>query len=1071
MIQLCNPYFHPNCGKEILDELLPTMEPLENGKLDSVMDLLSMFLNPIPSYHLWFDKLMNLWEQAQNPSWGYHIMNLVSSTAAETIGLIDWNQNDLIPKMFTRILRSLELPVLYKQIKSARNQTMFSDASACFIVSVLGPKTPDGMKYLQQLMSQVESYVHVANRGKYTRTVSDLILQLAKYFQDRLVEERYKPHPWKRIIPDEYKLRDEDITEFVLCLRPAAMLLMYSKVTDATELLKQLADLKPDLILPNLFERFFAAVDTILEPHKYTSVLQCLAHISHSAVLPQSLVKTQVIPLLFAVLPGIDSNDHKKTALTLQYIMLQSISITFVDCSKASLYHDLTEDEQLICNQTSELEDWVLQFLDKIFTLISSTSAESTRMENASSHLENLKSKLDSLHETLIRSTLIGILSQCSEEILTSAMRKLVNYIESHILEPKVSAPLLAVVCRAFVSLCPNVYKSLMPYLLSSINDHFSHEDVYELEKQNDELLYYLTLLSSIVRDDPTAIQSYIDELIPITEKLLRCTCKSTHRGGVKILTNLLLGMSTISTKTAKTAPDAFTKPLEEYLPIRDWGAKFRCEDKIEWFTPGENERKNCEKLIHHFLLPILEKFQKFCNDELELTKDDLDKYLRIIHGILCGSLLPDWEDEEKEKIETFLDLNAPKILTGYEHLQVKMPDGRNIREKIYESIHNLQIKVLEKKEDDFNALCMILNVYERLHCNMHVNMSFDNQLKIHQKTKTFQEFRLCSKRRDVPNLVATRALLQQDLRIERSTPKFTKTHHQLMLDLVTLSTSHYATVRSAAQSKLFKMFSTYAFAYRTIADKISELLLTDPNENHEQFKGALYLIVTNRKNRLINRPDWDIIEKFWLTLLKTQLSEKLSILRLLDSTVNGLNSEFQTIATEVEVDDQLAELGAKMMVNQGDLPKDYLNIGLNNMRKVNNENREKYLSIVKSIIQYCKQNNLHFRYKLMALTMVNVLVHPVTNYPSEVTEFCCQNLINENSQERNLSLHIMNSIMKQQKRKNLKIVIDPYKITKSEILENHKIIPGFREDNSFLQYDLEKVPKSQQDWDQPIYM
>lgn len=36
MIQLCAPYFHPNSGKEILDELLPTMEPLDIGKPESV---------------------------------------------------------------------------------------------------------------------------------------------------------------------------------------------------------------------------------------------------------------------------------------------------------------------------------------------------------------------------------------------------------------------------------------------------------------------------------------------------------------------------------------------------------------------------------------------------------------------------------------------------------------------------------------------------------------------------------------------------------------------------------------------------------------------------------------------------------------------------------------------------------------------------------------------------------------------------------------------------------------------------------------------------------------------------
>jgi proteasome activator subunit 4 len=102
-----------------------------------------------------------MWSVYQYPVWNLDLMNLVASTAANTIGLIDWTP--YIPIMFTRILRSLELPVSYKQIKSSKHQALCADACATWIVAVLGPKF-DGMKYLKNLFSTIESYLNPANR-------------------------------------------------------------------------------------------------------------------------------------------------------------------------------------------------------------------------------------------------------------------------------------------------------------------------------------------------------------------------------------------------------------------------------------------------------------------------------------------------------------------------------------------------------------------------------------------------------------------------------------------------------------------------------------------------------------------------------------------------------------------------------------------------------------------------------------------------------------------------------------------------------------------------------------------
>lgn len=55
-------------------------------------------------------------------------MNLLAITASQNVGHIDWEP--YIPMIFTRLLRSLDLPVCYKSMKSARNQTLWSSSVA-----------------------------------------------------------------------------------------------------------------------------------------------------------------------------------------------------------------------------------------------------------------------------------------------------------------------------------------------------------------------------------------------------------------------------------------------------------------------------------------------------------------------------------------------------------------------------------------------------------------------------------------------------------------------------------------------------------------------------------------------------------------------------------------------------------------------------------------------------------------------------------------------------------------------------------------------------------------------------
>ena len=111
------------------------------------------------------------------------IMWLIARLASCNIGYIDWEPH--IPIMFTRFLRSLNLPVSYKNIQSSKHHKLDASAMALWIVSTLGGNS-SAQKYLDKFMKALESYFHPANFGRWLIKLKDLLHKLPFYFVQRL---------------------------------------------------------------------------------------------------------------------------------------------------------------------------------------------------------------------------------------------------------------------------------------------------------------------------------------------------------------------------------------------------------------------------------------------------------------------------------------------------------------------------------------------------------------------------------------------------------------------------------------------------------------------------------------------------------------------------------------------------------------------------------------------------------------------------------------------------------------------------------------------------------------------
>ena len=85
----------------------------------------------------------------------------------------------------------------------------------------------------------------------------------------------------------------------------------------------------------------------------------------------------QVVPLLFSTLHGIDHNDFMKTEMVFNFISTIVAYVPLVDSSRCQA--TLEEDDRLVSESTSRFEDFILQFLDRIFIMIESSSVDIVR--------------------------------------------------------------------------------------------------------------------------------------------------------------------------------------------------------------------------------------------------------------------------------------------------------------------------------------------------------------------------------------------------------------------------------------------------------------------------------------------------------------------------------------------------------------------------------------------------------------------------------------------------------------------------------------------------------------------
>ncbi|KAK0140557.1 Proteasome activator complex subunit 4B [Merluccius polli] len=1044
LVKSCRLYFPSSSTEEMLTEWRPLLCVFDAVMLKAVsnMELFLPTIMPPEEHHqgfqLWFDELMSLWMAVQNqPSWEGHLVDLFARLANDNIGYVDWTP--YIPTIFTRILRSLNLPVGVSHMVTSRYLTNTYDIGhlVLWITALLSRL----MRLLQRLPASVVRRVH---------------------------RERHAPSSWITPVPDQQRLTDADLLDFSHSLSGAALLAMFSKTgsMDASYALQNLALLCPQLTIPPVLEKTYAAMETLTEPHTLTATLSCMIGMARSLVSPGNHYpegRAHVLPLLMGALPGVDPNDFSKCMVTFQFIATFTTLVPLVDCSSApSQHNDLTEMEKDLCFASGQFEDFVLQFLDRCFALVDSSALEQTRGETET----ETQNQLESLVELGLSSTV--------------ALHKLYQFATTNTFETCVSGRMVADMCRAAAKCHPAESLRLFVPHCCSVILHITDTELLNEEDLDKELLWNLQLLSEVTRVDGEQLLHYSGDLERIVSVCVRLRCKRAYALACRLLEHTLRALSLLYPTEYRSAPGG----LHTQLPIRDWG---RAGDVsalgVTWHVPSREEENLVFHLLSRLLSPELQRIKDHVSGDQPMSREELLQSLAIVQHCLlgAGSMLPPLDGPHvADLVPSMVDLDEIKLYIGL----VYGDSREKYRQSICQTMRLLLHHILENSEDDTKSLFAIIKIIgDLLFFRGTHKKEFDSRWKSFTLVKKSMENRLHGKKQHIRALLIDRVLLQHEMRtlvVEGS--EYKVVHRELLCDLLLLSTSTYSQVRSRAQTVLMTALGTFNFSYRDQTPRILKLLSPQNTScSQQQFKGALYCLLGGYGGVfLASMRDWDSIGEVWPALVRCGLSpsmtlEKPSVGRLLDVIMDKIHRLHDTVGIYFTVSEQCAEIASQMAASLNPAPSfapptpEEQKEGLQRQRIRNLVAARKYEKLVNDLLDCLEDRELPWKFEHMATDLLALQLRDDHAVPPDAVLYFTQGLTHDSLSIRTVAISAVAGILKQQKRPRKKVSVRPSDI--SGVEDPAVVCAGDREGNRWLQYDSKNLPVSQEQWDSTLYV
>ncbi|CAM2708912.1 unnamed protein product [Rotaria socialis] len=911
-VRNCSPYFSEKATQEILDEIRPQICHIDSSSMHDAVKILESFLpvNLPPSLHsqgfqLWLSELFDIWQSVYNNTpWEIRLIQLFARVAWHNIGYIDWEP--WLAKIFTRFLRGFSLPIGTMALLTTKNSHCVPDVSR-WVIAMIGNGS-SCLEYLRDLFIAIKSFYYPSNTGVFQKRLVDFVLNLARYFVERIHLEKKQSPVWFFALHESYQLTEQDVTNFVDCVKEYAFMSIFNKdyASEAAEACQYLAMLRPESIVTPIVDKLFLSIDNLTEAHRFTSLMHCLKRITRSLVRQTSSYsqgQIYILPLLTVILPGIDLNDFEKTNVTLEVFDAIFMLISCVDCSSAvNIRNDLTEIEKEVCLSTAKFEEFIEKFLDRIFQMINilSTDLSDTLMNNEDrADHGNLGLKLASIMTSIIR--------QCSYNISQMVMKKVTNFISGSIFLPSVRL-VVGRLIRPIVKWYPvDILKCLLPQTCESIKNILNKTDISQINNLNGdlELNWYLILFAELVQARGDTLLIYQENIKSVFHRCIRILHKDSYQATASAIKSLLLSLLNIYSigrwLTRENEDDSFAN----FLPIRAWGQNVDFDRiQVQYHIPSDEEIDFACDFVNTFIYPELTLLKE--NFE-NISIDERRRSLVIIHSIVsgCFRIVPRMESKEIQDLTLTLvpyKLESHSLYSAY-CKQSNSKFRENIRMRLLLDMGELLDMLIENQSGDVVSIKYALNIYA-LSSRYYGTSSYDiSQMRTNvQSTRKLFRNEIIGERDNPSCLVMNQIEIQIEAFESNNYRTLTEIDKQIELKLFDLSINRYSEVRRYAQSELFYFFFLYYYSWEIIVDRVADLLNSSKDTDDNEIKGCLHILNGDSSFFLLTKNSWTIMKKLWPSIVRRSPMKKLSVQRLIQDIKKKIETQFVTIALVDEI-------------------------------------------------------------------------------------------------------------------------------------------------------------------------
>ncbi|XP_026273148.1 proteasome activator complex subunit 4 [Frankliniella occidentalis] len=1063
-IKSVNKFFPVESTAQILDTIMPLISPLDKKSLSTHLNELCLFLPTMPhhaekgqGYLLWMNDLLSMWDSCNNSATVNHnLMALMARLAKRNVGRVDWEPH--VAVMFTRIMRSLKLPVLYKSAvvpRSPYSESLDIQHSSLWIIACLGGGS-SAQKHLTDMLRAVESYFNPANTGSWVAAnkLRNVVFSLPDAFVKRLFYERKKELKWLTPIPKEKCLTEDDITAFVESMCPIVNQVLIGHIASLTSAFQRvlfcLAWLRPAIIIPPIIERLMTAITSETEPLRVSAALASLSAVMRPMIEGARLGypegPLQVTNLLTTIIPMVDFNDPMKARCTILILERLLKFVPLIDSSKEiGLHPNMTQEEEELCRSTAEFKDCLMLMVDRVLSLVHFSS---------SSTLVSFDIRVQTMTVSVFRLTLV----QTPPEFFKAALNKLHHFVTDNI-SP---GPMLSPIVEAFVHVnAEETWKILLPSVTEAILNITETENIKSEQTLSSELMHHLGLLKDLLAMGPlNKLIPYMPVLNKVLEATLHLENLEGHTLAVQIWERIITLANKMVISNFRSSEAPYDSPPGAHLHIREWGKSVPVKMiKAEWIIPDEEAISCIQKLINKFLPAEIQTINNFIMDSDKVTKENLQQALRITKSVLeCQLLLPFWNESPLQFDESFVaDLKGFRVETGLKG-EITMIDGSNMRHSLIALMERLQEKLLINSEDDTTSCCVLIEIWRKL-LFLSVKQERTYRSMAHWERDPMS----------LPNLPRLTLLYgANEHAIKRcaffATP-LTSTHTRGLLCILKLATSHYSKVRVWAQHLLDEFEDHYngALVQNLLQPYLLSNLKVDSVEQHELFKGTLY--VMTGLSCLYN---WKMSSELWVALVNSKPTEKLSVIRKIGDITKAMLSG-QTENVQREVSDQVQEsilmlccVGYK--TKQPLIDRSYLVSIIQEQTKSNVKRLQKWHDLQMQLVSATESGTLHWRHSYLAIGCLRRLIYTLKERASATAVKCLlQCLVSDNIHIRKAAPLGLAMILQQQKQETKFVTL---KCSSVFPPDGPKGTGDNRKNGSWLQYDVSVCPSSNKDWD-----